>query len=185
MFGLLNPVDAQETDPSPSICRGFRQATRGPDTGAFHHPLFRRDQPELCVQMLCQKSREKSPRRSLPPKKRIVSGTKPFSEGLSLSAGVVSDSSNASTISSDERSVGSSTNSTASSINRAENMPNGSLVSIVSDLRKDNVGTLPFISNDSELVASTLRERDRNEVLNAAKAMLYESYILALRGEKP
>ena len=36
-----------------SLRRGFRQQTRGPDTGAFHHPLFRRDQPELCLEMEC------------------------------------------------------------------------------------------------------------------------------------
>ena len=36
---------------------GFRQASRGPDTGAFHHPLFRRDQIRLCLDMVCQRSR--------------------------------------------------------------------------------------------------------------------------------
>lgn len=39
---------------------GFRQATRGPDTGAFHHPLFRRDEPHLCLNMVCQRSRDRS-----------------------------------------------------------------------------------------------------------------------------
>jgi len=39
---------------------GFRQATRGPDTGAFHHPLFRRDEPQLCLNMVCQRSRDRS-----------------------------------------------------------------------------------------------------------------------------
>ena len=36
---------------------GFRQIARGPDAGAFYHRLFHRDQPELCTQMECQKSR--------------------------------------------------------------------------------------------------------------------------------
>lgn len=36
---------------------GFRQASRGPDTGAFHHPLFRRDQTLLCLDMVCQRAR--------------------------------------------------------------------------------------------------------------------------------
>lgn len=44
---------------------GFRQATRGPDTGAFHHPLFRRDQPHLCLDMVCQKSRKRASAASL------------------------------------------------------------------------------------------------------------------------
>ena len=39
--------------------RGFRQVTRGPDTGAFHHPLFQRDAPHLCLQMVCQRSRDR------------------------------------------------------------------------------------------------------------------------------
>mmetsp|Transcript_17304 Transcript_17304/g.32771 ORF Transcript_17304/g.32771 Transcript_17304/m.32771 type:complete len:483 (+) Transcript_17304:100-1548(+) len=38
---------------------GFRQVTRGPDSGAFHHKLFCRDQPDLCLQMICQRSRRR------------------------------------------------------------------------------------------------------------------------------
>lgn len=37
---------------------GFRQIARGPDAGAFHHHLFRRDMPQLCDGMECQKSRK-------------------------------------------------------------------------------------------------------------------------------
>jgi len=56
------PVDSRGSTKYPSFTRklnrwGFRQATRGPDTGAFHHPLFQRDHPELCVDMVCQRSR--------------------------------------------------------------------------------------------------------------------------------
>jgi hypothetical protein len=36
---------------------GFRQVTRGPDAGAFHHKFFCRDEPSLCLQMICQRSR--------------------------------------------------------------------------------------------------------------------------------
>jgi hypothetical protein len=36
---------------------GFRQVTKGQDTGAFHHKFFKRDEPELCLRMVCQKSR--------------------------------------------------------------------------------------------------------------------------------
>mmetsp|Transcript_46702 Transcript_46702/g.141490 ORF Transcript_46702/g.141490 Transcript_46702/m.141490 type:complete len:403 (-) Transcript_46702:212-1420(-) len=35
---------------------GFRQVNKGPDSGAFHHPLFRRDEPAMCYGMECQKS---------------------------------------------------------------------------------------------------------------------------------
>lgn len=77
----LPPADSRGSTKYPSFTRklnrwGFRQATRGADTGAFHHPFFRRDQPELCVKMVCQKSRDRQQnnqkQRSLPPKKRSV-----------------------------------------------------------------------------------------------------------------
>jgi hypothetical protein len=38
---------------------GFRQVTRGPDAGAFHHKCFRRDEKRLCLQMICQRSRRR------------------------------------------------------------------------------------------------------------------------------
>ena len=37
--------------PSCSNIRGFRMIHDGPDAGAFHHHLFCRDRPELCLQM--------------------------------------------------------------------------------------------------------------------------------------
>jgi len=37
---------------------GFRQVSGGPYAGAFSHDLFRRDSPELCLDMICQKSRK-------------------------------------------------------------------------------------------------------------------------------
>ena len=39
---------------------GFRQVTRGPDAGAFHHGLFLRDAPQLCLQMICQRTRRRN-----------------------------------------------------------------------------------------------------------------------------
>lgn len=38
---------------------GFRQVSRGTDAGAFHHKLFQRDKPDLCLQMVCQRSRRR------------------------------------------------------------------------------------------------------------------------------
>lgn len=37
---------------------GFRQISRGVDAGAFCHDLFRREDPEACRAMVCQKSRK-------------------------------------------------------------------------------------------------------------------------------
>jgi len=38
---------------------GFRQISRGTDAGAFHHKLFQRDKPDMCLQMVCQRSRRR------------------------------------------------------------------------------------------------------------------------------
>lgn len=38
---------------------GFRQVTRGPDSGAFHHKYFIREEPELCHKMVCQRSKRR------------------------------------------------------------------------------------------------------------------------------
>jgi len=172
----MPPVDARSSTKYPSFTRklnrwGFRQATRGPDTGAFHHPLFRRDQPELCAQMVCQKSRERQPvRRGLPLKKR---------SGRPLVPNVVSDSSHATTVSADDGSTCSNENSASSSADSEPPQRCHPPLSIISGIMKDYSGPLPIISNDSEFVASTLLERDRTEVLKAAKAMLYEAYLNA------
>lgn len=41
---------------------------------------------------------------------------------------------------------------------------------------------LPFvISNDADFVASTLKQRDTLEVLRAAKSMLYDAYMKAVK----
>lgn len=54
---------AQVVHKYPSFTRklnrwGFRQVSCGPEAGAFHHDFFRRDNPELCLEMICQKSRK-------------------------------------------------------------------------------------------------------------------------------
>lgn len=54
---------AQGVHKYPSFTRklnrwGFRQVSGGPESGAFHHDFFRRDNPELCLEMICQKSRK-------------------------------------------------------------------------------------------------------------------------------
>jgi len=40
---------------------GFRQITRGQESGAFHHKFFTRDDPDLCLKMVCQRSRRRKP----------------------------------------------------------------------------------------------------------------------------
>jgi hypothetical protein len=43
---------------------------------------------------------------------------------------------------------------------------------------------LPFVSNDSKFVASTLKQRDEQEVLRAAQAMLYEAFMHVLQQQQ-
>ena len=89
--------------------------------------------------------------------------------------------SGAASVSADDRSVTSFSNSTTSSIapnHDALAPPPTSIVSTPEDRR-----WLPFISNNPAVVAQTLEQRDRMEVARAAKAMLYDSYMKALRGE--
>uniref|UniRef100_A0A7S4VFJ7 HSF-type DNA-binding domain-containing protein n=2 Tax=Ditylum brightwellii TaxID=49249 RepID=A0A7S4VFJ7_9STRA len=38
---------------------GFRKVNKGPDGGAFYHPLFRRDNPGLCIHMRCEKKKKR------------------------------------------------------------------------------------------------------------------------------
>ena len=45
-------------------------------------------------------------------------------------------------------------------------------------------GVMPFISNDSKFVASTLKQRECLEVYRAAKAMLYDAYMKAVNEER-
>ena len=44
-------------------------------------------------------------------------------------------------------------------------------------------GVMPFISNDSKFVASTLKRRESLELYRAAKAMLYDAYMKAVNEE--
>ena len=46
-----------------------------------------------------------------------------------------------------------------------------------------SAGVIPFISNDSKFVASTLKQRESLEVYRAAKAMLYDAYMKAVNNE--
>lgn len=143
--------------------RGFRQATRGPDTGAFHHPMFRRDQPELCLNMVCQRSRDrKSPEVSQPPKKRAVMKEQVLpltKEALDTMLPPASTAAAPVPVSDD----GCSETSLSTPV-----------VAVQATLRQG-------ISNDSHLVAAAMRQRDAEERLRGAKAMLYHSYLMALK----
>jgi len=183
----LPPIDTRASTKYPSFTRklnrwGFRQATRGPDTGAFHHPLFRRDKPELCLEMVCQKSRDRqSVRRTSSSDDRgiPVSKRSPVTEEHADSAGTC----HASSVSADERSVCSNGSSSASNMQCTDKQPTSHSVSIISTIPHNCGGQLPFISNDPEFVARILKERNKNEIMKAAQAMLYDAYLKAKKSE--
>jgi len=219
---------------------GFRQSTRGADTGAFHHPFFRRDQPELCAKMVCQKSRNRlqgmqKQQRRLPPKKRTIHEASSFTSSPVTITSPISCFDAPATptrdyrpnppapVSADDRSIGnSSTTSYASSFSNAVtfnsnsnrncnnkfvasvktrptgmSLPSATTVPVATVTTIQTMttnssttntggsrGILPFISNDSEFVASTLRQRETLEVLRAAKAVLYDAYMKALNEQQ-
>ena len=153
-----------------STQRGFRQATRGPDTGAFHHPLFRRDQPHLCLDMVCQRSRNSSKQ----PKNKQMSGnlsiaplTKESLDTILPSAAsqqTQPPNSRVATVSvSDD--TGSSDTGTAESshVARAPTIKHG-------------------ISSDKGFVQKVLKDHEEMERLRIAKVMLYRAYVEALQG---
>jgi hypothetical protein len=62
--GPAAPKTRVQTCKYPSFTRklnrwGFRQVTRGPDSGAFHHKYFVREEPRLCDKMVCQRSKRR------------------------------------------------------------------------------------------------------------------------------
>lgn len=229
----LPPADSRGSTKYPSFTRklnrwGFRQATRGADTGAFHHPFFCRDQPELCAKMVCQKSRDRQQgvqkQRSLPPKKRsILEATPPTlrssQQVFSAAIGVADTTAIGSLsqrppqvavhISSDDRSISTSSItsqgssfSNSAAINNSNNYiastrKKSALLSTVakatvksktsgaSSSKVNSVSVMPFISNDSKFVASTLKQRESLEVYRAAKAMLYDAYMKAVNEKSP
>ena len=86
---------------------GFRQVTRGPDSGAFHHKFFNREEPDNCLKMVCQRSKRRKGDKSsinlrnsnLRPASTIASSSSsqflgPYSAALRQQPTVVDGSSN-------------------------------------------------------------------------------------------
>ena len=132
--------------------------------------------------MVCQKSRDRqSVRRTSPSDDRglPVSKRSPVSEEQSDSGGTC----HATSVSADERSVCSNGSSSASNMQCNDKQSTSHSVSIVSTIQHNFGGQLPFISNDPVFVAQTLQERNRNEIMKAAKAMLYDAFLKAKKSE--
>jgi len=163
--------------------RGFRQATRGPDTGAFHHALFRRDQPELCLGMVCQRSRDRrsagaADSSSASAKKGIKQGnTLPPKKGRQTAA-----------------KVSALTEDSLEAINQSSQLatPKVATVSVSSDCSSEagvscassNTGAQlasMCVSNNQAFVRSVIQQRNEIERLRVAKTLLYQAYTDALQ----
>ena len=167
--------------------RGFRQVTQGSDAGSFQHHLFRRDKPDLCLQMDCKKNapsvkRESSKCRRLPPKKRLKSSRSTNNAAAILSSydtiaptsliseqGVTSSCSSL-TAAADDFSA--STNTVASN---EDALPPSERGVWPSSTTLDS--SFWGIGVDQSVISHALQQRER---VRTAQAMLYEAYQKAL-----
>ena len=132
--------------------------------------------PDLCLDMVCQRSRDKSKgdtsRKQAPSyqsrqdePESVLPVTKAALETLNHSDSIKAPAASTVSVSDDgDASVNSSTESMP---------PPTTLPSLLKGA----------ISSDKDLVKTSLRKRDEVERLKIAKAMLYESYLKAIRGE--
>ncbi len=174
--------------------------TRGPETGAFHHDLFCRHQPELCLQMFCQRSRNsvngnKTPKEnksrksttattSSPPiKKRRVSlltkeSLEVMNHAQTISTGIVTNLQQTvesihklNTVSEDSQSMRSSVSGGKSpSVVEASLCPKFSVP-----------GRL--WNHNPALVQRAITKRNEEERMRLAKVMLYNSFLQAMNGD--
>jgi hypothetical protein len=175
--------------------RGFRQITRGPDTGAFSHPLFQRDRPELCYEMVCHRasdgkkvSKAKSVKDSASPLQSgdgasnmstpmstEYKGTMKTSAGASRCLSIVSNNSE------DSQSIESS--STADTISRSLFHSTDSDVPSQMMSPQTLAPSIKLrISNDASFVEACNQRREEMERMHIVKTMLYSSYMKALIG---
>jgi len=239
-------TDSRSSTKYPSFTRklnrwGFRQATRGPDTGAFLHPSFRRDQPQKCLEMVCQKSRKRGSSSSMKGSKSsllrsslvqiqgnaelssferpkavtpnklflqqphrqtttfgapVLTTTVPLTkEALATLATMTNTGSqlsltnkNRSTVSLDDRSISSTSCSTLpiNTLNAVLPTVNAPLLNFVNTNNFVTTAPMvtavsPWIPQNPNLIAATLRLREEKERLCVAKSMLYAAYLTALK----
>ena len=173
--------------------RGFRQATRGPDTGAFSHPLFQKDKPELCHGMVCQRSRDAaSPDKATKKQKQLARSTK----GETVAAPKTSSKTTA-TLPSHATTTATRIPATPG-LTRLDASPSMTDSSFTTTAAAASVcGPLSTaataaplyqipdgITTNQTLVQAVLQQRDDMERMQAAKAMLYESYMKALHSSQ-
>ena len=182
--------------------------TRGPETGAFHHELFRRDQPELCLQMFCQRSRNSGgPKNNTPRESKIRKSTSSTSSNSPLknrrvslltkeslevmnqeqemSTGFVTNLQTMATIHK-PNTVSEDSQSMRSSMSSGGKSPSIE-VSTSSSLFPNNNGASGLlnssITNNPVLVQRAISNRNEEERMRLAKIMLYNSFLQAMNGD--
>lgn len=170
-------TDSRSSTKYPSFTRklnrwGFRQATRGPDTGAFHHPLFRRDQSELCLDMVCQKSRKRGTTKGKTTTDDATSEAPSTGSQLASSTRLTKET--LATLPAESLNHMQTKTVSLSSSDDSISSPGPSA--------PRQAPNSPWVPSDPKLVAATLRAQEEQEKLTVAKSMLYEAYLSALRG---
>ena len=136
--------------------RGFRQATRGPDAGAFTHQLFRKDQPELCREMVCQ--RQARPERANATGRTKKGGRKP-----------------------DITSMDTEPRKAGSAIASVSDDGSDSVHGSESGVDPSSKHPIPQgITHDRTFADKVQQQRDEAERLRVAKTMLYANFMYAL-----
>lgn len=153
-----------------TIYRGFRQATRGPDTGAFHHPLFQRNKPELCLEMVCQRSRD---RRNLPAKKRQIAALTKESLDTFNGANLQQQQQQTALLMTTPQLLQHPTVSVSGD--------SQSSISTNSATSSTLIKVVPGITSDTTLTQRALRQRNEEERMRVAKSMLYHAYLEAIQ----
>lgn len=184
---------------------GFRQITRGPETGAFHHPLFRRDKPELCLEMFCQRNSKKEPKKNAektPEKQRtkITSDKKMKKRRVSMltkeslevmnkeqeqNGFSVITTSNLQTVVKDNIKPVAATVSEDSQSMRSSTSGSGNnnVIETIGSSRSVPSRGGSTIVNNPELVQRAITKRNEEERMRLAKVMLYNSFLQAMNGE--
>lgn len=190
------------------ISRGFRQVTRGPETGAFHHPLFRRHQPELCVDMFCQRNSKKTQPNTKPKvakikatvdrskssrkKKRSVSSlTKESLEMMNQeqlqqqhkNASFVIQTSNLQTVdtlSGNNKHIAAVSEDSQSLRSSTSGGGNSGNTTMMTT---SETSVSSKITNNPRVVQRAITKRNEEERMRLAKIMLYNSFLQAMNGE--
>ena len=144
------------------LLSGFQQVTSGPDAGAFCNPLFLRDEPDLCHQISSSKPpRLKSPKRkSLPSEKSYDTTSIP---SIPCSDGDMQETSESTT-----------TNEVMGATTTTEEV----------FTYKTNDAVVACI-RDQNVISDALRRRDEEELIRAARSVLYANYLQALASSSP